>query len=117
MKWEESKHPRLSDGTFTFKNGTPAEKQRLQELGIEITPLNLPPPEYKQLCSALKTRYGNNIPSEGAMLYKDYYYEYTYDKKEYLVEYYLKIEIEGNESLIDYYMEDIWKKSKKTKKN
>lgn len=35
-KWEESKHPRDDDGKFTDKGqGTPAERKRLEEMGIE----------------------------------------------------------------------------------
>lgn len=35
-KWEESKHPRDDDGKFTDKGqGTPAERKRLRDLGID----------------------------------------------------------------------------------
>lgn len=35
MNWEENKHPRDSDGKFTDKSGgTPAERKRLEEMGI-----------------------------------------------------------------------------------
>lgn len=35
-KWEESKHPRDDDGKFTDKGqGTPAERKRLKDLGID----------------------------------------------------------------------------------
>lgn len=37
MNWEENKHPRDSDGKFTDKGGgTPAERKRLEEMGISI---------------------------------------------------------------------------------
>lgn len=39
-QWEENKHPRDGEGKFTSGGGTPAEKQRLKEMGIHDVDLN-----------------------------------------------------------------------------
>lgn len=41
----------------------------------------LPKSEYKGLCSAIKSKYGNDIPNKGKILYKDHSYRYNYNYK------------------------------------
>ena len=103
--WEESKHPRDAEGKFTDKGqGTPAERKRLEEMGIQISnePLVLPKQEYAELCSAIRTKFANKIPKSGGMLYKDSYYVYNYNKHEERIVCVDKYEIKGNEDLIAY---------------
>ena len=41
----------------------------------------LPKAEYKGLCSTIKSKYGNDIPNKGKILYKDHIYRYNYNSK------------------------------------
>lgn len=41
----------------------------------------LPKSEYKGLCSAIKSKYGNDIPNKGKILYKDFYYCYNFNSQ------------------------------------
>lgn len=103
--WEENKHPRASDGKFTEKGGTSAEHKRLQELGIEKRQkyIELPKQEYAELCSAIRTRFGNTIPKISGILYKNDYYIYNYDKIQEKIICTQKISILGNEDKINYW--------------
>ena len=113
MEWEESKHPRLSDGTFTFKNGTPAERKRLKELGIDLkntikkSIIELPKQEYAQFCGEIRTWYSNKIPKNGTIFIDDNYYIFTYNKSKERILCNEKIKIVGNEKYINF-LEDIY---------
>lgn len=106
MNWEESNHPRDNDGKFTDKgSGTPAERKRLEEMGIHIPKakrIELSKQEYAELCSAIRTKFANKIPKFGGMLYKNSYYRYNYSKQKELIVCVGKIKIEGNEDIIKY---------------
>ncbi len=56
--------------------------------------------EYASVCSAIKTRYGNQIPYKGDLLYGNNYYRYTYNKKEERIICTLRLPIQGNEEQI-----------------
>ena len=110
--WQEDKHPRDNDGKFTSKGGgkelTPNESKRLKELNItnKAKPIQLPPQEYAELDSAIRTKYGNKIPKIGAALYKDSFYVYNYSKRQEKMVCTFKVQIQGNEDLIKGWLKD-----------
>lgn len=59
--------------------------------------IKLTPKEYAVVCSAIRTKYGDKIPSKGDLLYGDYYYKYKYNKRNEQIFCTYKINIEGNE--------------------
>jgi len=65
----------------------------------------LPTKEYGELCHAIRTKYANRILGEGAILYKNHYYRYTFDAEQQRIYCVDKIPIVGNERLIAGYME------------
>jgi len=65
--------------------------------------------EYAELCSAIRTRYGNKIPKRDFFLYSNHFYVYTFDKYLHKIECIEKIEIEGNEDAIDILIMEGWK--------
>lgn len=56
--------------------------------------------EYAELNSAIRTKYANSIPKEGAMLYGNNYYMFSYNKPQEKIVCRLKIAISGNEEKI-----------------
>ena len=108
--WDEKEHPRNDDGKFTSKGGglTPRESQRLKELGItrKVKTIQLPPQEYSELNSAIRTKYGNKIPKTGATLYKDSFYVYNYNKRQEKMVCTFKTQIQGNEDLIKRWLKN-----------
>lgn len=128
--WEESKHPRDEDGKFSSKSGggTPAEEKRLKELGIddnsrsikeqlkqeEIKTHNkkyiwLPEQEYAGINSVIKKRFGNDIPKQGGIFYKNDYYVYNFNEFTDQILCIEKLDIDKDEARIAL-LEDLWKK-------
>lgn len=127
--FDESKHPRDNDGKFTDKNGesySDGVNERIKwakDNGIDL-PLNtdgsvddlklqelyegkkfaniiqLPKKEYAELCSSIRTKYSNQIPAVGELLYGNSYFKFRYNKETERIVCELKIPIEGNEELI-----------------
>ena len=62
--------------------------------------LQLPPQEYAELCSAIRTKYANKIPKDGGILYKNHYYRYNYNEQQEKIVCVFKVTIEGNEDKI-----------------
>lgn len=58
--------------------------------------------EYKAICSAIKTRYKNNIPKKGEYFGRDYYYIYTCENGE-MILCRFKISIDSNKDEIEYW--------------
>jgi len=56
--------------------------------------------EYAGLCSAIRTRYGNKIPKEDFILYRNHFYVYTYNRKLHKIIFEWGVEIAGNEDFI-----------------
>ena len=113
MQFDESKHKRDKDGKFTNKNGSgKSEEERLTELvkkfssepdrdinELEVSAKNadyikLPSKEYASLCSAIRTRYANKIPSKKSIYYGDFVYYFVYDDKEEQILFCGKVRIE-----------------------
>ena len=85
MAFEENKHSRDKDGKFTSKGNESNKeyrqntdyKQILEDKYNSELPskpkkknyIELPKKEYGQMCSAIKTRYTNNIPKNSGILY------------------------------------------------
>lgn len=59
--------------------------------------MNLPKKEYAEVCSAIRTKYGNKIPTKGDLFNGDYYYIYKYSKQNEQILCTEKIKIDGNE--------------------
>lgn len=64
----------------------------------------LPPKEYAAVCSAIRTNYGNKIPSKGEVFNGNDYYQFRYTKKDEKIECTLCIPISGHEWYIDKYL-------------
>lgn len=61
--------------------------------------------EYAEVCSAIRTKFADNIPAKGCIFHKNDFYGFHYNEKTYRIVFRLKIEIEGNEDLISFYEE------------
>lgn len=104
MDWKEDEHPRDDKGQFVEKGNNNFEfiaMSKSNKLYSKEKVLMLPKQEYAELCSAIRTEFGDKIPKSGRILYKNSYYVYNYSRKSELIVCTYKIEIEGNESLID----------------
>ena len=113
MAFEENKHPRDKDGKFTSKGneGSKSSNNRQEELENKYNSdlpgkpkkknyIELPKKEYAQMCSAIRTRYTNNIPNKGNIFFDNSYYVFKYIKSKEQVLCINKIKIEGNEEII-----------------
>ena len=112
MQFDENKHKRDKDGKFTYKNGSgKSEGKRLTELVNKYSSepdrdikklelpnrsgyVKLPPKEYASLCSAIRTRYADKIPSSKSFYYGDYVYDFVYDDEEEQILFCRKVKIE-----------------------
>lgn len=102
MEWREENHPRDEKGQFAEKHSRDSDitMKKSKDLYSKDKVVMLPKQEYAELCSAIRTEFGNKIPKNGGMLYKDSYYMYNYSKKKELIICTYKIEIEGNEDIV-----------------
>ncbi len=90
------------------------EQLRQEEIKTHKKHLELPKQEYAELCSAIKTKYGNKIPKGGGILYKNNYYEYTYNKRTEQILFTKKLDIDRDHLEINR-LEELWKKKSQTK--
>jgi len=101
MEWKEDEHPRDNKGQFAEKNGSNVISiRKSNKLYNKDRVVMLPKQEYAELCSAIRTKFGNSIPKSGYMLYNNYFYCYNYDSEEESIAFNVKIEIDGNEERI-----------------
>jgi len=63
--------------------------------------IQLPPGEYAELCSAIRTKHADKIPKHDSILYKNDLYVYNYNKRAEKILCTYKIKIEGNEEIIN----------------
>ena len=68
----------------------------------------LPTKEYSALCHAIRTRYGNKIPSDGFIFHGDYFYRYNFDEEIQKICCKLRMRIRGNEDLINVVMSELF---------
>lgn len=114
-RWDENKHPRDNDGKFASKGEVDyakeyadrvkeqvAKDQGLYEKAKEVgnttknpKPLILPKKEYGELCSSIRTKYADKIPSRGTHYFDKHCYLFTYNKKTYQFLFVGKLEIEA----------------------
>lgn len=117
--FREEDHPRDKDGKFTDEaRGDRQEKlanaKRIYNTEETNSPirsafpkhLTLPKQEYAKVCGSLRTKYTNQIPKNGQILYGDNYYRFKYDLETEKIVFTFKVKIEGNEEQIAYYMEE-----------
>ena len=64
--------------------------------------VTLPKQEYAALCSAIRTKYGDKIPSKGDAFYGNRYYRFHYSKENEKIVCVLRMEIVGNEKFITH---------------
>lgn len=57
--------------------------------------------EYAEVCSAIRTKFTDNIPAKGSVFYRNHYYLFKYDNNACQIVYYKKIPIVGNEDFIN----------------
>lgn len=62
--------------------------------------VDLPKQEYAELCSAIRTKYANDIPTRGGTFLANDYYRFSYDKQLERIVCKAKISIVGNEEKI-----------------
>lgn len=75
--------------------------------GLEKKPrkiVTLPKKEYAELCSAIRTRYADKIPTKGHILYGKDYYQFRYNRKSEKIVCTYKIPIVGNEQAISRWL-------------
>lgn len=65
--------------------------------------VELPKQEYAELCSAIRTKHADKIPTNGTILYGNDYYKFTYNKRTEQILCRFKIQIIGNEDKINYW--------------
>lgn len=98
-------------GEYVSDGSTPAERRRLQELGIDSDKdlkslrknniIILSKDEYSQFCSEIKTLYTNKIPTKGSIFIDKYYYRFTYNKRTELIVCNVRLDIEKYGDLIN----------------
>ncbi len=102
MEWKEDEHPRDSKGQFAEKNGSNVISiRKSNKLYNKDRVVMLPKQEYAELCSAIRTKFGNSIPKSGYILYKDNFYMYNYKKRSELIVCRNKTPIINNEEKIN----------------
>lgn len=99
------------DALYRKKKITPeqAYAEHSEKSAKRTRTVKLPPKEYAEVCSAIRTAHGNKISPKGDLLHGEHYYQYRYSRRQEKIECTFKLPIERNEELIDAIMEDFKK--------
>lgn len=88
----------LSDDAATQSVNNSIDERRPPKI------VDLPKKEYAELCSAIRTRYADKIPTKGQILYGNNYYRFRYNRNDEEITCTFKVPIIGNEQAISEWM-------------
>ncbi len=83
------------------KSVTELKAQLAKDIKKKSNVIKLPPKEYAQLCSAVRTTYGNKIPKVGKIFLSSDFYRFRYNKSKEQILCTFKISIEENEDFFE----------------